>query len=156
MERNLRELGTGMRDFIWVLDPSQDSLAETIQRIAEFGQSLFAHSETAFSYQIDNEALKQVPLDIKNKRHLLLIFKEAMNNCLKYAQASEARLEASVQHSTLYISFKDNGIGFDLDKKSQGYGLSNMKTRAKEIGGELTIRSESTKGSSMTLRKTLG
>jgi signal transduction histidine kinase len=155
MERNLRELGTGMRDFIWVLDPSQDSLAETIQRIAEFGESLFAHSQTAFSYQIDNEALKQVSLDIKDKRHLLLVFKEAMNNCLKYAKATEARLEASIRNNTLTISFRDNGNGFDTEEKGQGYGLDNMKTRAREIGGELAIVSDKEKGTRLTLRKAL-
>ena len=111
IERNVKDLATGMRDFIWVLDPEKDSLIETLGRIREFGSSLFEHSETTFSHQIDEQALAPFNLSIKAKRHLLLIFKEAMNNSLKYSQAPHAYFKAIRKGDELIISYRDDGKG---------------------------------------------
>ena len=46
IEENTKELSTGMRDFIWVLDPAKDSLWDTINRIKDFGLSMFEYTET--------------------------------------------------------------------------------------------------------------
>jgi len=141
IERNVRELATGMRDFIWVLDPEQDTLADTLNRLKDFGEQLFVDSETNYTYQIDFEQFKAIPLSIKSKRHLLLIFKEVMNNCLKYASASEAKLYAFTEGNSLQVVFEDNGKGFDPPKQRSGNGLKNMLSRAAEMNGKIDIQS---------------
>ena len=48
IEDNVQQLRLGMRDFIWVLDPSKDSLSSTVQRIKTMGNDIFEHSSTQF------------------------------------------------------------------------------------------------------------
>lgn len=146
IENNVRELATGMRDFIWVLDPEKDTLADTLNRLKDFGDQLFGHSDTAFSYKINIDEFQHVPLEIKDKRHLLLIFKEAMNNCLKYAHAAHASLEASMKGNRLSVTFEDDGTGFDLENGQKGNGLKNMQTRAAEMDGNMTFHSAPDQG----------
>ncbi len=151
IEQNVKELATGMRDFIWVLDPEKDSLIETLGRIRDFGSSLFEHSDTAFEHHLDTDALAPFNLSIKAKRHLLLIFKEAMNNCLKYSQAGKAVFSANLASDELLISFRDDGKGFDMEKRSNGNGLKNMQTRANELGGKMELKSQVDEGTEISL-----
>ena len=139
IENNVRELATGMRDFIWVLDPEKDTLVDTLNRLKDFGSQLFEHSTLRFKYEIPTEELEDIPLEIKAKRHLLLIFKEAMNNSLKYAEARKAFLKVEREADHLRIIFEDDGVGFDIENGKQGNGLGNMDARAREIGGRLTL-----------------
>ncbi len=156
IEDNVRELATGMRDFIWVLDPEKDTLEDTLNRIKDFGDQLFEHSETRFHYQLQLADLKDIPLDIRAKRHLLLIFKEAMNNALKYAGATNASFFAERKGNHLLVKFVDNGNGFDIEKGKRGNGLANMKARAEEIGGSLQLLSSAEEGTQLIFDMQIG
>ena len=76
------------------------------------------------------------------RRNLYLIFKEATNNMVKYAGASRAMFNIKEEQGKLVMLIEDNGKGFDSNKETQGNGLKNMKKRAIEIGGVLSIDSE--------------
>ncbi len=142
MEENIQELRAGMRDFIWVLDPVNDNLYDTLIRLKDFGNGLFVYSSTHFTTEGIHETMRTVPIDGSQRRHLLLIFKEAMNNCVKYAEADEAILSVKKQDDLLELRFSDNGNGFDLEKTSGGNGLKNMKARVEKMGGDFSIQSE--------------
>ena len=64
----------------------------------------------------------------------MLIFKEAMNNCLKYSQAQNASFLVRLRHDELILTLKDDGIGFDPNEEFKGYGILNMK-RAQQYRG---------------------
>jgi signal transduction histidine kinase len=81
-----------------------------------------------------------------------LIFKEAINNIVKYADATEVNIEISFENSELRLFVKDNGIGFDETIIKAGNGLGNMRTRAESLGGSITILSRVGKGSSIELK----
>jgi ligand-binding sensor domain-containing protein/signal transduction histidine kinase len=147
IESNVQELSSGMRDFIWVLDPEKDSLGDTVNRLKDFGEKLFRDSSTSFRHDFDLEKLQGISLGIKAKRHLLLIFKEAMNNALKYAEADQARLEVALSPTLFQVVFEDDGKGFELEKANTGNGLNNMQERAREMGGSLRFASTPGTGS---------
>lgn len=149
MEENIQELRAGMRDFIWVLDPVNDNLYDTLMRLKDFGNGLFAYSSTSFSTDGIQEPLRPVPLDGSQRRHLLLIFKEAMNNCVKYAEANEAVLSVKKRGDLLELQFSDDGKGFDLEKTNSGNGLKNMRARAEKLGGEFSIRTKPGQGTTI-------
>jgi signal transduction histidine kinase/ligand-binding sensor domain-containing protein len=152
IEENIQELRSGMRDFIWVLDPENDNLYDTILRLKDFANDLFEHSIIRFSSTGLEEGLLQIPLNANQRRHLLLIFKEAMNNCAKYAGATEASLAMELNGGFLRISFSDNGRGFDMSQAAHGNGLRNMRARAEKLGGELEIITKNGKGTTIVLR----
>ena len=49
------------------------------------------------------------------------------------------------------MELNDNGKGFDMEEIKRGNGLSNLEKRAKEIGGQITIKSEPGKGTCINL-----
>ncbi|MAT52909.1 MAG: hypothetical protein CMN32_00400 [Saprospirales bacterium] len=145
-------LSAGIRDLIWTLDPESDNLFDCAVRLQEFGESLFDGTETAFSCAGLSDRHRSVTLAPNQRKHLLLLFKEAMNNALKYAGASQCRLSLSTEEELLTVSLSDNGVGFDPAAQASGYGLGNMKARAEKIGGKLNIDSRPGRGTTISLR----
>jgi signal transduction histidine kinase len=93
------------------------------------------------NYHID-EKLESLITDINARKNLLLIAKEAINNILKHAQASEIDVSLSAQGSQLLFEIQDNGIGMaNLEKINSGNGLRNMRFRAEKLKGTCTIKS---------------
>ncbi|NND63993.1 MAG: hypothetical protein HKN48_12455 [Flavobacteriaceae bacterium] len=141
IRNNIKDLSGSFRDLLWVIDPQKDSLGEAFLRLKDFGEDLFNNSEVDFrssGYHTNNMDLL---LDPQTKKQVVMIFKEAMNNCAKYAECDrvELKLISEEDHSTLILN--DNGKGFNVQTKSKGRGLKNMMDRAKKIGSEMVITS---------------
>lgn len=151
IEANSSGLASGMRDFIWVLDPERDTLRDTLERLEEFAASLFHYADTDVSLRYDHREVDGVHLALDVRRQILLIYKEAMHNALKYAGATQAVLMVRVRNGSLSLAFADNGAGFDPAKATGGYGLSNMHARAAQIGAALLIRSAPGEGTQVGL-----
>jgi len=150
IDEHTKTLSSGMRDFIWVLDPEKDSLYETVLRLKDFGNSMYEHSDYRFSTIGPDEAMRNQQLSLLERRSIMLIFKEAMNNCLKYANGSEVQLLTELKGQWLTIELSDNGKG--IDGSNEGYGLKNMQSRAKKISGQLDIESGIGEGTTIRLR----
>ncbi|MFQ5584223.1 MAG: sensor histidine kinase, partial [Calditrichia bacterium] len=146
IEENTKLLSSGMRDFIWGMDPEKDSLYDTLIRLKDFGNYLFQHSDMHFQAEGINFSLKQISLAMDARRSILFIFKEAMNNCLKYSRCNYIVLQAGLEGNILTIALIDDGIGFEKTPYGQGYGLKNMRTRAKKNNANLYIISKPGQG----------
>lgn len=140
LEQNIQDLRTGMRDFIWVLDPLHDNLYDTLLRLKRFGQELFEHSTSSFSFPSMEEEWRELPVNSPSRRHLLLIFKEAMHNSLKHANAQQVTFTVSRTTNELQLLLRDDGDGLTSNLESSGQGLRNMQDRAKKIGGQLAFK----------------
>ncbi len=77
---------------------------------------------------------------------------EALNNAMKYAQASDIQIVIRCFPQNLELEVIDNGIGFDPGKSRGGLGLQSMRERASLLGGELTIISTAGEGSRVRFR----
>jgi signal transduction histidine kinase len=73
--------------------------------------------------------------------HLLAITNEALSNIARHANATRASVEIAACAGRCILEIADNGCGFPADTLV-GYGLRNMRDRARMLGGELTLRSE--------------
>ncbi|MFQ5606091.1 MAG: two-component regulator propeller domain-containing protein, partial [bacterium] len=153
IEENTKALSSGMRDFIWGLDPEKDSLYDTLLRLKDFGNNLFQHSEIRFQAGGIKPSFKQIDLPMHHRRSILFIFKEAMNNCIKYSVADSAYLKAELDRTELTIIFEDNGAGFEQRKDGEGYGLKNMVARAGKIGASIEIGSIPGQGTKIVFKK---
>jgi two-component system sensor histidine kinase UhpB len=78
------------------------------------------------------------------------VIQEQLHNILKYANASEVFIAVKKSKDMIKLEITDNGIGFDVKKKSNGIGLQNIKSRAKVYGG--SVKLISSPGSGCTLR----
>ncbi len=138
----------GMRDFIWTLDPGRDSLYEVGVRLKDFGDELFDKTGVHFRVEGISPALEKIRLTTDWRRHLTLIFKEAMNNALKHAYCRNVVLSISLENGRLLMILRDDGKGMPEfrpngspgtdnsgDNLSTGNGLKNMRMRAQKISG---------------------
>lgn len=142
IKSNSDELYHSLHDFVWVMNPRKDSLLELAILLKDFGDELFDNTDIDFRVEGINKQLKAYNLNMDWKRHLVLIFKEAMHNSLKHSQCKNVTLLFSVQHQTMQIKLTDDGIGFVKNEKKQGYGIGNMQNRANKIGGYLSINGQ--------------
>ncbi|WP_296385736.1 sensor histidine kinase [Winogradskyella sp.] len=149
---NIKDLSGSFRDLLWVIDPKKDSLQDVFLRLKDYGEDIFNNGEKNFSAKGHlNNQLHQM-LDPQTKKQIVMIFKEAMNNCAKYSQCKN--VELIIKFNEQYSSFKliDDGIGFDVEKKSKGRGLKNMILRAKKMNADIIINSDN-KGTSISLNR---
>jgi two-component system NarL family sensor kinase len=72
---------------------------------------------------------------------LFKIYKEALTNVIKHSRAGTVKVALDVSSRSLLLTVEDDGIGWNANR-GNGRGLSNMRRRAEEIGGALTVRSE--------------
>ena len=84
--------------------------------------------------------------------HLYLIVKEAINNAVKYSEATTLLLNIDEYDGKLSIEVNDNGKGFDKQNVKLGNGLTGMNKRAKEIGAEFDLKSELTIGTTLSIQ----
>ncbi|AXG72165.1 signal transduction histidine-protein kinase/phosphatase DegS [Kordia sp. SMS9] len=80
---------------------------------------------------------------------LFRIIQELITNIIKHAEASKATIQLTQHNYSLNIIVEDNGKGFNLQKKSQGIGLHNIKQRIEHLKGEIKIDSTHMKGATI-------
>ena len=103
-----------------------------------------------FRVRGQQQVAPNIKLDPKTKKQVVMIFKEAMNNCAKYSECTDVSLNIECAERFTNITLVDNGKGFDVDKKSKGRGLKNIVDRSKKIGALVAISSNS-EGTSIRL-----
>lgn len=152
IQDNTAQLYSGTRDILWSLKPSNDNLYEILHRVRDFGGELFQDTEVGFTFIGTDERWNNYKLPLDVSRNLIMIFKEALNNSLKYSKATSVKLEAYLRDDhTLQMILTDNGGGFDIHYVKKGHGIDNMNVRAARIHGRLYIDSMKGKGTIITL-----
>ncbi|MBL8203890.1 MAG: hypothetical protein JNM09_06635 [Blastocatellia bacterium] len=77
------------------------------------------------------------------------ILQESLNNVIKHANASNAKVKIKRTESQVWITIEDNGKGFDTTNASSGLGLVGLKERAQLLNAELLIESKNGKGTAI-------
>lgn len=153
IRENAGRLYSGTRDILWSLKPGADNLYEILHRIRDFGQDLFGDTDVRFVFTGSDECWREHRLSLDWSRNLTMIFKEAMNNALKYSGAGQLDLVATLSDEReLTIQLRDDGKGFDPAESRNGHGLQNMRTRAGRLGGTLNVESAPGAGTTLVLR----
>ncbi len=134
----------GMSDMVWTISPHNDTIEKLINRIHNYGTDIMQAKDIQFKLEYDPQ-VGSLKLSMEQRRNIFLILKEAINNLVKYSNATEAILRAYVVEHKICIELKDFGQGFNIDlidnKNSGGNGLRNIQQRASEIQAELYIDS---------------
>ena len=86
----------------------------------------------------------------------MLLVKESLYNSAKYAQAENMLIRAQAGESSLVLTMRDDGCGFDsspdaVANSETGRGLKNMEQRAKLLGADLSIDSSPGEGTEIRL-----
>lgn len=90
-------------------------------------------------------------LEESQKLMIFRVIQEAMNNTLKYAQATSVQLNIKSSGGNLELLIIDDGKGFELATVKKGAGLKNIQNRVYLTGGTLLIESAVGKGCKISI-----
>ena len=90
------------------------------------------------------------PISPTRVGHLLAIASEALSNVGRHAEATEVHLSANAAADGLCLAIADNGRGLPADYVP-GYGLRNIRDRARLLGGRMTLVSEPGRGTTINV-----
>jgi signal transduction histidine kinase len=84
------------------------------------------------------------------QENLVRIGQEALTNALKYAHAKHFQTRLSCNEKEVRLELSDDGDGFQVKDRHDGFGLTVMRERAEEMGGKLKIVSSPGSGTMIT------
>ena len=105
-----------------------------------------------YRVEISPTTIRKNDIDNQVKYHVYLIFKEALNNCVKYSKAKLVIITLEQSEYALTLLISDDGIGFNPEIETSGNGLRNMQSRAREIRASISINSQVEKGTKIHLK----
>ena len=150
-----RESLAEARRLMWALRPDapgRSSLPETLARLAETWSE---KSGVATSATVNGAPQSLTP---EIEVTILRVAQEALNNCRKYAQASQVTITLSYMNNIVTLNVQDDGVGFNPDRLSTaepgaqstgGFGLLGMRERVEQLRGTLLIESAPGEGSTL-------
>ncbi|TCC89252.1 tetratricopeptide repeat protein [Pedobacter frigiditerrae] len=128
-----------MSDIVWSIQPNNEKLKNLFIRMREFATQTLEPLNINLLFDADEE-LETKSLPIEYRKEILLIYKEALTNICKHADADEVTIRfTKTSKNTAQLNITDNGT---WKGETSGTGLRSMKERALAINGMLTITHE--------------
>ena len=134
-----RQAAQQMSDVVWGLGAGPLRLGQLLARMRDHAQEVLppAGLDVRFLVPATLPAPELAPALLHN---LYLIYKEALHNVVKHAQATTVTVQLAIT-AGLTLRVADDGCGHDGSCRAGGHGLANMQARALAVGG--TVRYES-------------
>lgn len=140
-----RALAQRLREVIWAVDPESDTLESLTAFLGQQADQMIGPTRLRYRFETPPN-LPRLKLRAGTRHQLAMSAREALNNALKYAEATEVRVSVDLVHDTLGISILDNGIGLPAGSITAsgrpvlgGQGLKNMRERLRSLGGKFRI-----------------
>lgn len=141
-----------LRDTIWAMNKNEITFEDLDIRISNFIEKAnIASQNIDFKFTIDDSVDTSISFTSVEGMNIYRIIQEAINNAIKYADATKISVSFSRITNEIKIAVMDNGKGFNKTNVDLGNGLQNMEKRAEEINGKLIIETEPNRGTSITL-----
>jgi ligand-binding sensor domain-containing protein/signal transduction histidine kinase len=154
------ELVGAMDEIVWAIDPENDTLDGLVNYVGKFFQEFATHAGLRCRLDLPAQP-PSLALTAEIRHNLYLAVKEALNNAVKHAAATEVSLQMKTQPAGFSFVIKDDGRGFepgadqtapaDPDRIASGHGLKNLAARLEKIGGICRITSEPGQGTEVEL-----
>jgi signal transduction histidine kinase/ligand-binding sensor domain-containing protein len=146
-----RESVASMGDIVWAINPERDTLRDMVGRMRDHAEEVFEFRDIRVHFDVP-ERTETLRLGANIRRDVYLVFKEAVNNAARHAGCAEVSIRLQSSGPELRLEVTDDGRGFDPAGSPDGNGLSNMRRRARRLGGALDVMSAPGAGTRVRLR----
>jgi signal transduction histidine kinase/ligand-binding sensor domain-containing protein len=151
--QHARQTLAAMDDIVWAINPAHDAPRDLTARIRAHAATLLEPVGLDFTLATEPPPLG-LKLSMRVRREVFLIYKELLNNALKYAQARHLQIGLRYESHWLTLTVDDDGLGFHptAPARGGGNGLANMRARAALLGGTLDLTTAPGQGTKWRLR----
>ena len=139
-----------MSDIVWMIDSKNDKFENIIVKMRTLAAETIGTTSSMKLHLNFDENAKSLKIGMKQRKNLYMIYKESINNIIKYANCKNVWIDLVVNEHLVKLIIRDDGQGFDL-KNASGNGLIYMKKRSEELEAMFNVDSILGKGTSVTL-----
>lgn len=152
LEAEARLARSKLRDIVFTVNAESDHIHDLQMYLKYQATQFWEGTKVQVKYDMVNE-LGDKLIHPDFKRHIILICKEAFNNCAKHSQGDQIKIVFYAFNSGKFLfSIVDNGIGFNIDQVMSGsHGISGIKKRAAEIKATCAIQSIINQGTTIII-----
>lgn len=144
IEQDIREISHDLNREKYVLI---NNFVAIVNNLVEDQRSAFKPNVNIF---ID-EKIRWEAVNNEMKINIYRIIQECLQNVNKYADANIISIEIICQKNYIVVTVADNGVGFNVDGKKKGIGLSNMISRTQQLNGYFEIKSHKNRGTTVCI-----
>jgi signal transduction histidine kinase len=126
------------------LQPALDALAERMGTT----HGLAVELDVDLAYEREEAATRLLP-EIENAIYRLV--QETLTNVAKHALTDRASVAVRESNGSVEVHVRDDGVGFDLDEGTSGFGLIGMRERVELVDGKLAISSTPREGTTVSV-----
>ncbi|MCB0767872.1 MAG: tetratricopeptide repeat protein [Flavobacteriales bacterium] len=141
IERIASEANRSLGDIVWAIDPDHDTLAGLVERVRAHAARMLGNGPAEYTIDCEHEGMDR-GVDPAITRDIYLIFRETLNNAIKYARANRIQVVFRTNEKQVRFEVRDDGIGFAATNGTSGRGLANIRERARRIGADLSIEGD--------------
>ena len=153
--RRCHDLVMALDEIVWAVNPRNDSVNSLSGYLCRYAQGFLEPTTIRCRLEMQ-EVEPDQPLNSEQRHNLFLAFKEALTNIVRHSGATEAHIKISVEgKSRLSIRIEDNGHGLPATVTTGADGLTNLRRRMDQIGGQCEISNRSAGGVSVGLSLSL-
>ncbi len=146
-----RQVVKALDETVWAVNPRNDTLPQLIDYIGQFAVEFLRTAGIRCQADLPLRAPEE-NVSTEVRHNLFLVAKEALNNVVSHAHATEVRLQIAVRGQSVRLVIEDNGRGFDqAPNNGSADGLRNMRQRVEEIGGHFTLESKAGAGTRISV-----
>lgn len=145
-----RDAARSVEEIVWAANPGNDTLASLMNYMIQHAENVLGSADIRCRVDAASE-WPECYLSPDARHSAFMAFKEALNNLLKHAQASEVCLFLHPEDDQIIIRVTDNGKGFDqtAGRQDEQDGLINMNNRMAKVAGHCRIESKPAAGTTV-------
>jgi signal transduction histidine kinase len=137
----VKELASALEEIVWAANPAHDSLEGFSNYLSQYTGAVLRDAGLRCRLDIPT-LLPALALPSGLRHRLMMAVKEALNNALKHATATEVQVQLELTGQRLLVTVADNGCGFDPATVKRGNGLDHLARRMEEAGGTCAVESQ--------------
>ena len=147
-ETIIREARHDLMEIITQLRPAGGSDSSLYERIAV----IIDDFKRRFNVMIEVVRTEGANHTTQTEHHVLRIVQEALMNAVRHGKANKISIASHIDQDMTMLVISDNGVGFDTNKKTGGFGITSMRDRMRELPyGRFEISSKPGAGTQLTI-----
>lgn len=149
--KTARTTSDALDEIVWAANPSNDTLEGLVNYACKYAQEYLALADLRYRLEVP-PVLPATNIAPDLRHNVFLAFKESVNNVVKHARATEAKIRLRLDDHKFTFEIEDNGRGpGEAATKTGRNGLRNMRKRMEDVGGSFEMTPGAERGTIVRL-----